>query len=212
VAILSQATGNNFVCGQSFTVTHSVTGGVAPVNKTTTYFTVNNIAGEPAKCWITSNLGSDHRADSVNDATEPSAGWYWQFNLKQGYKHDGTTCTPTMPYHFNWGTPNWLPANDPCALLLGSGWRIPTDTEWANVSIIGGWTNWNGPWSSGLSLHAAGYLNGTEVLDRGSLGFYWSANIFYWDLGISIYFTNGSFQYLGLMNNQAGIPLRCLHD
>jgi hypothetical protein len=49
------------------------------VNKTTTCGTVNNIPGEPAKCWITSNLGSDHQATAVNDNTEPLAGWYCQF-------------------------------------------------------------------------------------------------------------------------------------
>ena len=75
------------------TINH-VEGVVAPVTKTTTYGTVTNIPGELTKCWITSNLGSDQQATAVNDATEASAGWYWQFNRKQGYKHDGSTRTP----------------------------------------------------------------------------------------------------------------------
>ncbi len=84
-----------WTCGtESLTVSHTTTGGVAPVNKSTTYGTVNNIPGEPSKCWITSNLGSDHQASYVYDATEASSGWYWQFNRKQGYLHNGSYTTP----------------------------------------------------------------------------------------------------------------------
>ena len=63
-------------CGDNLTVNHLVTNGVAPVDKTVTYGTVTGIPGEPTKCWITSNLGSDHQANAVDDATEESAGWY----------------------------------------------------------------------------------------------------------------------------------------
>ncbi|MEI6437009.1 MAG: hypothetical protein WCP32_19460, partial [Bacteroidota bacterium] len=73
----------SFTCGSSITINHG-TGAVAPVTKTVTYGTVTNIPGETSKCWITSNLGADHQATAVNDATEASAGWYWQFNLRQG--------------------------------------------------------------------------------------------------------------------------------
>jgi hypothetical protein len=62
-----------FICGSSLTISH-VAGAVAPVNKTVTYGTVTNIPGETSKCWITSNLGADHQATAVSDATEPSAG------------------------------------------------------------------------------------------------------------------------------------------
>ncbi|NVO19894.1 MAG: hypothetical protein HXX13_09340 [Bacteroidetes bacterium] len=164
-------------CGTSFTASH-VAGNVAPVSKTTTYGTVTNIPGETSKCWITSNLGSDHQATAVNDATEPSAGWYWQFDQKQGFKHDGITRTPSSQWisNINENT-DWLTANDPCNLLLGSMWRIPTYTEWNNVSTAGGWTNWTSTWNSGLKLHAAGdlELNFGLVTSRGTYGFYWSS-------------------------------------
>ncbi|MEI7983700.1 MAG: hypothetical protein WCI71_18780, partial [Bacteroidota bacterium] len=65
-----------FACGLTISINHLVSRGVAPVNKTVTYGTITNIPGEPTKCWITSNLGSDHQSTSVNDATEPSSGWY----------------------------------------------------------------------------------------------------------------------------------------
>jgi hypothetical protein len=144
---------------QTIQITH-VAGLVAPVNKTVTYGTVINNPGEPSKCRMTSNLGADHQADSVDDATEASAGWYWQFNLKQGYKHDGTNRTPNTAW-ISWisESSDWTLTNDPCVIELGSGWRIPTYSEWYNIKIPGGWTNWNGPWNSGLKMHAGGSLN-----------------------------------------------------
>jgi len=197
-------------CG-TLTINHTA-GAVAPVTKSVTYNTVNNIPGSPGKCWISSNLGSDHQATAKDDATEASAGWYWQFGLPQGYKHDGTTRTPNT----NWipqimGDQDWQAANDPCLLELGTSWRIPTKTEWENVNTAGLWTNWNGPWNSDLKLHGAGFLNGGSLTSRGSDGRYWCST--------SSYYTGGWHQYLsanasgvGGMDKANGIPLRCLKD
>jgi hypothetical protein len=150
----------------------------APVTKTVMYGTVTNIPGEPAKCWITRNLGADRQATALADATELSAGWYWQFNRKQGYKHDGTTRTPAS----TWITSidedsDWQLANDPCAIELGAGWRIPTNTEWMNVDAGGNWTNANGPWGSVLKLHNAGNLRSDDgsLINRGVYGDYYSS-------------------------------------
>ncbi len=171
----------SFTCGSSITINHVATGmpgGIAPVTKTVTYGTVNNIPGELTKCWITSNLGADHQATAVNDATEPSAGWYWQFNLKQGYKHDGTIRTPNTEWITGISEDlDWEAANDPCSLELGSGWRIPTKTEYDNVIAWGVWANWNDPWSSGLKMHAAGQLTSSSgyIQLRGSGGYYWTS-------------------------------------
>jgi hypothetical protein len=118
-----------FTCGNSISKTH-VAGSVAPVTKSTTYGTVSGIPGEESKCWITSNLGSDHQATSVDDATEASAGWYWQFNRMQGYKHDGAIRTPNTAWTTWIGeNSNWLIASDPCHIELGGAWRLPTASE-----------------------------------------------------------------------------------
>jgi hypothetical protein len=39
------------------------------------------------------------------------------------------------------------------------------------------WTNWNGPWTSQLKLHAAGFLGYSDGLlaARGHRGVYWSS-------------------------------------
>jgi hypothetical protein len=202
-----------FVCGSPLTINH-VTGEVAPVDKTVTYGTVNNIPGEESKCWITSNLGSDHQATAVSDATEPSAGWYWQFNRKQGYKHDGTTRTPNTTWIYPISeNSDWIPANDPCALELGSGWRIPTKTEWTNVDASGNWTNWNGPWNSGLKMHAAGYLfcQDGSLSNRGSYGASWSSTQNDASNSWSLDFYS-SISYMGNFNKASGLTARCITE
>lgn len=126
--------GNNLIapsytCGSLLTVNH-LAGTIAPVNKTVISSTVSGVTGTDTKCWITSNPDANDQATAVDDATEASAGWYWQFNRQQGYKHDGTARTPNTTWIANIeeNTGGWLPANDPCTQLPGNGWRIPTGT------------------------------------------------------------------------------------
>ncbi len=205
-------------CGLPLTINHLTTGGVAPANKTTTYGTVTNIPGEPSKCWITSNLGADHQATSVDDAAEASAGWYWQFNRKQGYKHDGVTRTPNTTWITNINENlDWEAINDPCALELSADWRIPTYTEWFNVDAAGNWTDWNGPWNSWLKLHAAGFLGGLNGLlyDRGSDGGSWSSQKsiepYSATFGFLLFFS-GINSEMTRTSKAQGFSLRCLKD
>jgi hypothetical protein len=201
-----------FTCG-SFTINH-VAGSVAPVSKTVNYYTATNMPGEPSKCWITSNLGSYRQARGVDDATEASAGWYWQFNRKQGFKYEGTTRTPNAA----WINPvsenmDWEAGNDPCTLELGSGWRIPTASEWTNVDAAGGWTDWTGPWNSALKLHGAGNLYFTDgILNvRGGRGFYWSSSQSSLDLSHNLGFDNGACGMgLGPNFKANGFTVRCI--
>ncbi|MCX6277413.1 MAG: hypothetical protein NT004_04880, partial [Bacteroidetes bacterium] len=202
-----------FSCGAPIAVNH-VAGAVAPVSKNVTYNTVTNIPGEPSKCWITSNLGADRQATAKDDATEASAGWYWQYNRKQGYKHDGSTRTPNtawiLPISENL---DWQAANDPCTLELGSSWRLPTHFEWNNVNVGGGWTNWDGPWNSGLKLHAAGglqYYDGS-LISRGASANYWSG-----DQHSATHAWTLNFYSTGIILNNPdksyAFPVRCLKN
>jgi hypothetical protein len=209
---LTQTTESCSTCIDPITINH-VAGSVAPVTKTVTYGTVMNIPGEPSKCWITSNLGADHQATAKDDATEASAGWYWQFNRMQGYKHTGSAITPSWTITSIDENSDWLIANDPCHLELGSTWRIPSYTEWFNVDAGGGWVNWNGPWNSALKMHTAGYvLNNNGALNsRGSYGIYWSSSQldnpsgWYWFIDIG-----GC--YPGSVEKAFGFPIRCLRE
>ena len=201
----------------NFTLAHTTTDGVAPVNKTITYGVVATaIGGTGTKYWITQNLGATNQATSAIDSTEPSAGWYWQFNRKQGFKHDGTTRTPSS----TWITPIeenisvWDPAKDPCTLLLGSGWRLPTKDEWTNADgAPQNWANRDDTYASVLKLHAAGRLyHSNGALDsRGSYGYYWSSTQHSSTNGYHLYFHSS---YSGGHNNNKayGFGVRGLRD
>lgn len=200
-------------CDSNITVNH-LAGNVAPVTKTVTYNIVTNVPGENSKCWLLSNLGADYQAISIDDTSEASAGWYWQFNLKQGYMHNGLTRTPNTPWIsvLNENS-DWISVNDPCVLELGNGWRIPTKSEWFNVDASGGWTEWNGPWNSLLKLHAGGFLNypDAELRNRGISGSHWSSTQVNNTNGWHLDFRNinsGTYS-----NTKAyGISLRCIQD
>ncbi len=196
-----------FTCGNSITVNH-VIGAVAPVNKTVTYGTVTNVPAGSGLCWITSNLGADHQADNLQDASEASAGWYWQYNHLQGFKHDGTNLTPNIGWISSMSGPtNWLLTNDPCNSELGSGWRVPTDTELHNLS--NGWI-WGYSYITGLKIHCAGYLdyNAAALEGRGTWGMYGSSVAANSGANYCLFFESA---YTGISpyNMADGFSLRC---
>ncbi len=200
-----------FSCGNTVIYKQHTAGDVAPVTKSTSYGTVTGIPGEDSKCWITSNLGSDHQAIAVNDTTEASAGWYWKFNRKQGYKHSGISVVPAWSYTEIIEDSVWMTTNDPCAIELGSGWRLPTWVEWQNVNAENQWANWNGPWNSALKLHAAGHLiaNDGQLEVRGTNGMYWSSDQYEPAWGFEFEFSSyscGIQPYIKSMGN----TVRCI--
>ncbi|RQO70033.1 hypothetical protein DBR43_18500 [Pedobacter sp. KBW06] len=202
-----------------FTVIHTAGLNGAPVDKTITYKTVSsNISGAP-RCWITQNLGADRQATAANDAGEAASGWYWQFNRAQGYQHDGTTRTPSNAWT-PWTSTisessHWVPAKDPCVLLLGSGWRLPTGLEWTAADAPP--QNWNTQtetYNSALKLHGAGYITNaanSPLTGRGAVGYYWSStmstNI---TVGRGLY-NNGSVT-LGDIDKATALAVRCIRD
>lgn len=200
-----------FYCGYPFIVNHELANGVAPVAKIVTYGTVTNIPGDTSKCWITRNLGASQQATVVNDATESSAGWYWQFNRKKGYQHTGSTLTPAWTITMISENSDWQAVNDPCSLELGTAWRIPTNTEWSNVNDAGNWSTWSGPWGSGLKLHAAGYLGNSSggLNGRGVNGNYWSG-LQSSSSGGYYQFLNNVSSYTGIYGKPYGLSVRCL--
>ncbi|MFZ4548767.1 MAG: hypothetical protein ACOYN4_15070 [Bacteroidales bacterium] len=200
-------------CGMSITINH-VAGSVAPVNKTVTYGTVTNIPGEPTKCWITQNLGASKQAIAVDDATEAATGWYWQFNRKQGFKHDGTTLTPSTTWISSANdNSNWIATNDPCTLELGNGWRLPSRTEWSNVHASGNWYTCDAPFSSDLKLHAGGYLDLSDgsLENRGFNGLYWSSTQHDESYGWTLDFACAT-SFISWLYKANGYTTRCLKD
>jgi len=201
-----------YLCGASISISH-IAGAVAPVTETTTYGTITNIPGDPLKCWITSNLGSTQQATSLSDNTEASAGWYFQFNRKQGYQYISSRIPATTWITSISETSDWIAANDPCTLELGANWRIPTFTEYTNVDVSGSWNDWNGPWNSALKIHAAGFLSNSDgsLSSRGSNGYYWSSKQINATSGWFLYFSNIA-SYMGSFPKAAGFSARCVRD
>ena len=199
-------------CGSSISVNHTA-GEISAQTLTITYGTVNF----NGKCWITQNLGAAQQATSATDDTGASAGWYWQFNRKQGFYHPGpngttTGLSPTWTTPFIEENSNWLISNDPCRLLLGGVWRLPTPAEWTSADNT--WNNYNDTYNSVLKIHAAGYLDYSygELKVRGSEGYYWGSSQYGTTGGYRLKLTSSSsaVDYLGY--KPRGVSVRCLRD
>ena len=198
-----------FTCGGTLAITHTI-GTVAPESKSVNYGTVTTSLTGASKCWITQNLGSTNQASAATDATDASAGWYWQFNRKQGYK---VGPTPAWTITAISETSDWLAANDPCTIELGSGWRIPTQTEWTNADANGGWANYTDTYNSVLKLHAAGYLflSDGSLTSRIAFGHYWSSAQGSSTSGWYLHF-NSSLSVIYSFDRACGYSVRCLRD
>lgn len=204
-------------CPASMLVHHQA-GLVAPRTVDITYGLVSTALSGAPKCWITRNLGAGTQASSASDASDASAGWYWQFNRKRGYGMNDNTRIPATKWTTNISEDtDWLLANDPCRLLLGGSWRLPTNAEWAAADakgVSGGWDNSTEAYMDVLKLHAAGCLRGTttgSISFRGKYGYYWSSTQGDAVSGCNLNLTSGVV-IVSANAKSFGFPLRCLRD
>jgi len=206
-----------WVCGLPRAVSYTA-GSLAPVTTTITYGTVyTSMGGTGPKCWITQNLGASQQAASATDATEESAGWYWQFNRQQGYTNDGTTLTPSIAWPSVSESSDWTSANDPCTLSLGGGWRLPTKAEWISADATPqNWNSYTDAFNSVLKLHAAGYLmfgdGSLYIGSRGTVGYYWSSTQSTTVYGNKLYISNVLSTATSTNNKSGACSVRCLKD
>ncbi len=209
-------------CPKSVTFHHFIDG-ISPETVTITYPVVETTLGSTNgtnACWLAQNLGATTQATSANDASDAAAGWYWQFNRKQGYAYNTSTSTRTP--NTTWDasineSSDWLAVNDPCILLLGGNWRLPTMTEWYNADATGGWGNPAEAYASVLKLHTGGRLDddgGNTMVNRGTFGSFWSSNQ---DSaanpanGLYLYINDGSSQQYSNLKS-FGQCIRCIMD
>ena len=198
-------------CPEPFIVTHKQ-GDISPLTQTTTYGVVESTLSGATACWITQNLGATAQASSATDASVAARGWFWQFNRKQGYAHDGTTRTPSV---VNWITAidensDWLAENDPCTLLLGGNWHIPTATEYGNVVTNGAWTEYTDAYNSVLKIHAAGVMNSGNMLDEGARGLYWSSTQDATNTGFNLIIRTNLADPAKVSNKTSAYSVRCI--
>lgn len=170
------------------------------------------------KIWLAVNLGATVKPETSADTNPNSAGWYFQFNRKQGYYHSGSTVIPQWTIQSIKEDTSWKPANDPCRILLGEQWRLPNVEELrafrsAPISEGGmGEGNRTNAFNSDLRLHAAGSLHGfsSELIDRGQVGTYWASDQFDDDQGEALGISRGSGTFGG--NKAFGRNVRCVKD
>ena len=124
---------------------------------------------------------------------------------------------------------DWIKANDPCTHELGGSWRLPTQSEWAQVtkmqnntiSYLGTWTGTTGTeeYAFGLKigdrlfLPAAGWRHNDNghLHVQGIYGYYWSStqsggNGYYLDI------ENGFATSTNFAARTSGMSVRCVAD
>ncbi len=206
-------------------VSHGYVEGVTPSNaklyNERTYPTVQANWPGPGgdKLWLAVNLGATTEPGTSVDDNPSSAGWYFQFNRKQGFYHTGSNLTPSWPTIEIKEDSAWKLENDPCHLLLGGSWRLPNVEELrafmsAPVDQGGmGDGNRTSAFNSTLKLHAAGNLKsfGGDLQLRGESGNYWASDQFSTNRGEVLTFgTQGSNTFAG--NKAFGRSVRCIEE
>lgn len=168
------------------------------------------------KIWLAVNLGATEVPETSVDSSAAAAGWFFQFNRKQAYYHNGSTLTPQWNVQSIKEDSSWEPANDPCRLLLSDPWRLPTVEELrafreAPVNRGGmGEGNRTSAFNSILKLHAGGNLHSFKgsLQARGESGNYWASDQFSDNRGEALGFSEGSSTFAG--NKASGRSVRCI--
>lgn len=168
------------------------------------------------KIWLAVNLGATGRPQNSVDTSPSRAGWFFQFNRKQAFYHNGSILTPQWKLNSINENSDWNIANDPCRILLGGTWRIPTVEELRAFLTApasqGGMDEGNRTlaFNSTLQLHAAGKLRsfGGALEDRGVSGNYWASDQFSDSRGEVLGISQESSTFAG--NKAFGRSVRCI--
>jgi hypothetical protein len=206
-------------------VSHSFVEGVTPANTSQfnqrTYPTVRADWPGPGgdKLWLAVNLGATAEPESSVDSNADRAGWYFQFNRKQGFYHSGTQLIPQWRFSSINENSFWQLSNDPCRILLGEDWRLPnieevrTFREASRASGAMGEGNRTDAFNSTLRLHSAGELataNG-ELRLRGEAGRIWARDQFTPRNGEVLGYASDGSSTFG-SNKAFARPVRCISD
>lgn len=206
-------------------VSHIFVEGVTPSNSTQfnqrSYPTVRadwpGIGGD--KLWLAVNLGATAEPETSVDSDPDRAGWYFQFNRKQGFYHDGSQLVPQWQFSSITENSLWQQSNDPCINLLGEDWRLPTIEEVRTFreasresgAMEGG--NRTDAFNSTLRLHAAGELATVsgQLRYRGEEGRIWARDQFSPKNGEVLGYSSEGSSTFG-SNKAFARPVRCISD
>jgi uncharacterized protein (TIGR02145 family) len=183
------------------------------------------------KCWLDKNLGATQVATGIADSA--AYGYYYQWGrLTDGHQaiisnKTGTNSATNVPGHSNfifegdspydWRVPQndslWQGVagiNNPCP----AGFRLPEQSEWANVVSAEGITDYTTAYSSNLKLPAAGYrhcANGFLEPLPDLRGYYWSSSL-PGARAYNLYFTSTAVNPIDSGARANGFPVRCVKD
>ena len=149
--------------------------------------------------WATCNVGADNPEDCGNYYTWgevlPKEDYSWAtYKYANGTSNEDSKLTKycnNTSYGDNGFTDNktTLESEDDAAHVnWGGSWRMPTNAEWQEL-----WDNCNWTWttqngvngyqvasktnSNSIFLPGAGYRNGTNLVNVGNYGYYWSSSL-----------------------------------
>ena len=147
--------------------------------------------------WATCNVGAENPEDYGDyfawGETQPKNDYSWStYQYCNGDEYSLTKYCNNSEFGYNGFTDNLttlLPEDDAATANWGSDWRMPTKEEWQelldNTTVT--WTTINGvngrlfTASNGgsLFLPAEGYIDGINLKEEGSFGFYWSCSLYH---------------------------------
>jgi len=171
-----------------------------------------SLSGSP-KIWLPRNLGATAQASSATDISNAAAGCYYQFNRSQAYGWDnGGAVNPAWTIFSIDESSDWLISNDPCRLMLGGDWRLPTGTEFNNADLTDGWGTYLDTYASVFKLHAAGWIDPSGSFGgRGVNGNIWCSTQTTTIIGTELTLQVGECFVDDYINPKAfGFPVRCL--
>ena len=200
-------------CPATITVHHKI-GAVSPVTGDITYNVISTTAFGAASggyCLLDRNLGVTTLPTSVSDYTN-GTGWYFQFGRKKGWANLAGVTAGLSTYTVAYATPstNWSSANDPCTLLLGSSWRIPTQAEGAGFAT-GTPTTLYTSWKMCLNsyINAIGTAIASSSTSTVWLSTYISATNGYAAYGAT---STVAYTYNQGQAYNCGLPVRCIKN
>ena len=189
--------------------------------------TYGTIVGADGKCWLDRNLGATEVATSKTDTAGYGSLYQWGRGF-DGHQSPtsgttGTQSTGDVPGNSNFiiGYTDWRSTqndnlwqggsgvNNPCP----TGFRLPTQTEWATLVTAAGITNDTTAYSSSLKLPLAGnrHSGGGGLGSQGSYGYYWSSSPVS-TYAYYLFFYSGGVYPADYGYRAYGFSVRCLKD
>jgi len=200
-------------CPSSITVHHKA-GPISPTTGDITYNVISTTAFGAASggyCLLDRNLGVTTLPTSVSDYTN-GTGWFFQFGRSKGWASLATITAGLTTYTTAYATPstNWSSANDPCTLLIGPSWRIPTQAEGAGFAT-GTPTTLYTSWKMCLNsyINAIGTAIASSSTSTVWLSTYISATNGYAAYGAT---STVAYTYNQGQAYNCGLPVRCIKN